>query len=615
MSNKNQIYAKHSPRLLTLFDGKITPTIGKQNYETPTKQKNSKTMLKTVLDDIWKSKLNKIAKKPRKCIRQNGDHLGKRGWEKFHNEIDLTKSTSSFKKIKQKPLTKQERLKSLEERYKKFEDNYFKSNPDLEGGKASCISKFTTTEETEKKIGLTSFKLEKEYKEEFVYQDRETLYQRKRINKWKQRQRRRNDGKQTVFSKRISNNENHYFKNSEGFNQDFGGKKSVDGAFYRKKVKNNANSIELFNKKKQSLLQNLEESLKELKDNTPDKYKIETESGIFDSEEEEGLESDVKCFTAYSARTNMGLYRDYNEDRVSIIVNILLELTSNKTQTSSFFALFDGHAGAKCADFLKDNLHYFITSQKEYVDDKKTAMRKGIFKAEEEFWKLAQLGPVIDISGSCLLLSLFEGNKCFIANVGDSRTIVSENKGKKVLQLTTDHKPEDEEETRRVKNNGGDIFRNKRISKRVIEDPQTGILKTEEIVKYGPFRVSPGGLSVSRTIGDIPSKDPKLGGAQSCVIPTPEIKEYLVKDESDFMVLACDGVYDVLSNDEVVNAVWESIERCAKFMSLEEVSRIAAENVMKASFDKRSMDNITVIVILFRDRTYYINGRKEKVFL
>ena len=52
--------------------------------------------------------------------------------------------------------------------------------------------------------------------------------------------------------------------------------------------------------------------------------------------------------------------RNYNEDRVSIILNILKPKNYKKDEewpTCSFFAVYDGHGGTECADFLRDNLH------------------------------------------------------------------------------------------------------------------------------------------------------------------------------------------------------------------------------------------------------------------
>ena len=66
---------------------------------------------------------------------------------------------------------------------------------------------------------------------------------------------------------------------------------------------------------------------------------------------------------SYGANTNQGIYRNYNEDRVSIILNFQKPKERSDVivwPKCSFFGVFDGHGGTKCADFLRDNLHNFI---------------------------------------------------------------------------------------------------------------------------------------------------------------------------------------------------------------------------------------------------------------
>jgi protein phosphatase 2C family protein 2/3 len=64
----------------------------------------------------------------------------------------------------------------------------------------------------------------------------------------------------------------------------------------------------------------------------------------------------------------------------------------------------------------------------------------------------------IERSGTCAIIVLIVGDICYVANVGDSRAIMSVDGGEKILLLSKDHKPEDEEETRRVEANGGQIY-------------------------------------------------------------------------------------------------------------------------------------------------------------
>jgi protein phosphatase 2C family protein 2/3 len=301
-----------------------------------------------------------------------------------------------------------------------------------------------------------------------------------------------------------------------------------------------------------------------------------------------------QAFTAYSARTSKGLYRNYNEDRVSVIANILLEDSRSNLpshQKSSFFGLFDGHAGSACVDFIKDNLHQYITSDENYLSDKKLAIKNGIFECEKEWMKIARgvrksdinlnfinqlklsepqydlesdvkkkVGRQmwdqynhfnmygIDISGSCLTLSLFCEDKCYLANLGDSRIIMSKNSGEHIQQLTTDHKPETAIERARIEQNGGEVFRNRSRKMKYRLNKTTGKMEKFEKVRCGPHRVNPGGLSLSRSIGDLPSKAREVGGNPNCLISCPEITEVDIDKDCDFMILACDGVWDELSN-------------------------------------------------------------------
>ena len=72
---------------------------------------------------------------------------------------------------------------------------------------------------------------------------------------------------------------------------------------------------------------------------------------------------------AYAANTNQGLIRTYNEDRVSIITNLLppktrTDITLDKWPKCSYFGIYDGHGGSLCADFLRDHLHQFVINEK-----------------------------------------------------------------------------------------------------------------------------------------------------------------------------------------------------------------------------------------------------------
>lgn len=83
-------------------------------------------------------------------------------------------------------------------------------------------------------------------------------------------------------------------------------------------------------------------------------------------------------------------------------------------------------------------------------------------------------------------------------------------------------------------------------------------------VIVGPHRVFPGRLSVSRTIGDIEAKDHWLGGNPLVVVPTPDIITFKIRNNYDFIVMCCDGVFEKLGNKELIECLWEGIKDPSK---------------------------------------------------
>lgn len=78
---------------------------------------------------------------------------------------------------------------------------------------------------------------------------------------------------------------------------------------------------------------------------------------------------------------------------------------------------------------------------------------------------------------------------------------------------------------------------------------------------FGPLRIFPGRLSVSRAFGDIEAKRRKYGGNQNVLTATPDIVCCKVEDIYDFVLIGCDGIFDKLSNEQVIRAVWETARK------------------------------------------------------
>ena len=270
---------------------------------------------------------------------------------------------------------------------------------------------------------------------------------------------------------------------------------------------------------------------------------------------------------------------------MSILLNI-----SNKPQTDpkawpscSFFGVYDGHGGSKCADYLRDNLHQIIIKDPNFPFNAVEAIFNGFKQAELNFTKLAQDSDPKDFSGSCAIVVLLINDICYVANLGDSRGILSSNGGKKLFPLSTDHKPDGETERKRIESNGGQVY-------------QSSVCGLNGKVKLGPFRVLPGRLSVSRTIGDVYAKVRELGGNDKTVISTPDIKIFRVSPEHDFIFIASDGVFDTMTNRDVLKQCWRAGGHDAHSAASESVRRVLSE-----AMERKSRVNLTAVIITFKN--------------
>ena len=284
----------------------------------------------------------------------------------------------------------------------------------------------------------------------------------------------------------------------------------------------------------------------------------------------------------YAFNSSIGKIRDYNEDTITVTK---IELNNNNFY---FFAVYDGHGGKGCSTYLRENLHNNI---KEFST---SGIKQAIQITEEKFkieQALKENGELNDSSGSCGIMAMIQGNKCIIANVGDSRLVLFK-KGK-VFFATEDHKPNTETEKRRIKLAGGEIYQTITL----FPLRQNG----KEIEP--PWRVLPGRLSVSRTFGDIEAKETKFGGIPGVVLALPDITEIELDNEFNFMVIGCDGIFDVLSNEEILECIKIVLkEKNVKEIKEDDVHELCgdfASMIVKGAIAKDSSDNVSCIVVVF----------------
>lgn len=255
--------------------------------------------------------------------------------------------------------------------------------------------------------------------------------------------------------------------------------------------------------------------------------------------------------------------RDANEDQHINIININGEF-NKELNYINFFGVFDGHGGKLVSKYLKETMPQFFISKFRrnfYLRDETAAKYFiKVFDLLQDKLKKDHPRAVIHCgSTACVGIhykDLNNENKLWIINVGDSRVIKC-NKNNIAEQLSLDHKPNSPEEKKRIEKLGG-------------------------VIKYdgSDWRIS--GLSLSRAFGDLDCKP--------YVTHLPQIYKYNINLDDKFIIFACDGLWDVLSNQDVVDFINNLILN--KFIG--NYSKELAEYAI----EQGSMDNVSVIVYI-----------------
>ena len=408
--------------------------------------------------------------------------------------------------------------------------------------------------------------------------------------------------KEKPTEKKQKSNENLPIINIININEDY---------FQRQTINN-------FGAYKKNCLKHYEYYPVDLEEDPNSKLNIKILTRIFDNYIPAEISTNsINKIKSYASNTYVGMFKDYNEDRIELVETI--EQPENKKNIfwpkMSYFAVFDGHAGQSCSNFLKNNLLDFIINTPEFPTDIKKAIISGFENAENHFIKNFVENNLDNLnnSGSCALVIIATENKFYIGNCGDCRAIMSLKKGQKIKPLTIDHKPNNPSEYDRITKAGAMVF---------LDDVTVGKYDVEKIkfihnvkdfnedCNYFDtvYREYPSYLSVTRTIGDYKFKQKQYGSVQGSIVSTPEIFEFDYNDDYDFIVMGCDGIYDFLNNNQIIDSVFWIIKEMAKEKKydIHQLTGVACDMVIKYAMDKRSEDNLSCIII-------GLNGLEEMI--
>ena len=268
--------------------------------------------------------------------------------------------------------------------------------------------------------------------------------------------------------------------------------------------------------------------------------------------------ADTNCANEFSqASLDIGISskqgkRPYQEDEFACKAVLSSRNRGTASVETHFLGLFDGHAGGRCSKYLSTDMSQALADDPLFDTNLPQALKRSFHTVNENFLKVADKLRLQDGStGICVIL---REEKYVVANVGDCRAVlISEGRP---IQLSKDQKPTSPEEQKRIYALGGTV-----------------------VNCMGIVRVN-GVLAVARAFGNRSLRD--------VIRPDAEITQRAMGLGDEFLVLASDGLWDVLTNQAVCDI-------CQR-MSGHPAATIS-EELVNSAITRGSMDNVTCIVL------------------
>ncbi|XP_071701649.1 probable protein phosphatase 2C 10 [Rutidosis leptorrhynchoides] len=216
------------------------------------------------------------------------------------------------------------------------------------------------------------------------------------------------------------------------------------------------------------------------------------------------------------------------------------------------FAIYDGHSGDRVPSYLQKHLFDNMLNESGFWVDPRRSITNAYEKTDEAILSHeSELGRGGSTSVTAVLLN---GKRLWVANLGDSRAVLS--KGNKAIQMSTDHDPSAERVS--IEHKGGFV------SNMPGDVPRVN-----------------GQLAVSRAFGDISLK--------SHLRSDPAIQDTTVDTQTDLLVLASDGLWKVMDNQEAVDIATRVKD-----------PQKAAKRLVAEALKRDSKDDISCVIVRFR---------------
>ncbi|WEW55687.1 Protein phosphatase 2C 2 [Emydomyces testavorans] len=262
------------------------------------------------------------------------------------------------------------------------------------------------------------------------------------------------------------------------------------------------------------------------------------------------------------------------EDAHSAVLDLQAEYlakdhhSTDPSKRMAFFGVYDGHGGEQMALYAGQNVSRIVANQEAFSrGDIEQALRDGFLATDRAILEDPKYEE--EVSGCTAAVAIVSKDKIRVANAGDSRTVLGV-KGR-AKPLSFDHKPQNEGEKARISAAGG-------------------------FVDFG--RVN-GNLALSRALGDFEfKKKPELSPEQQIVTASPDVTTHEITEDDEFLVIACDGIWDCQSSQAVVEFVRRGI---AAKQELHRICENLMDNCLASNSETGGVgcDNMTMIIVGF----------------
>lgn len=256
--------------------------------------------------------------------------------------------------------------------------------------------------------------------------------------------------------------------------------------------------------------------------------------------------------------------RAQNEDKHNIIIN--MDGENKDILNINFYGIYDGHGGKFVSKFLAKNLPNFFVDKRVRYPLRRAYINK-TYTYLQNMLKENYEKHVNHCGATCLVTIQYKHKNdeyITVMNSGDSRCVLCRENF--AVPLTKDHKPIWPEEKRRIEKLGGEIY-----------------------FDGSDYRIKD--LSVSRAFGDL--------DAQPYVTNIPDVFRYKIDKNNDkFIIMACDGLWDVFTDSEAVNFI---LNECYDEVFNKKKPTInIAHKLAEAAITRGSMDNVSILVIFLQ---------------